>query len=846
MIPPRGGRLATLLVLLAGAASAQERGFAVDRLDPTAPGSRTFLVERGWYSSTRFFAAGLTVDYAHRALVPQLATGRGEPTPIVAHGLLGRVELAGALFDRLRLHASLPVSLFESGTPEVLSGAAPQQGVGAGDARLGVLVRLFGDAERDPLSLQLGLDAWVPLGAAPRHLGDTGPRFLPRLLAAGAFAGAGRWGFEGAFLWRPYASLGPPALGMTSAPELRLGLALGASLWGDRLYLGPEARFSTQVLGASAFQARGIDLELLAGLSASLGGWVSVGLAGGTALFSAAGTPDARVLVRVALAPRRGPASPGEPDAPDGPALARPAAADADHDGVPDALDRCPFEPENLDGVRDLDGCPEYAGDAGTALARVLTREPPPRRPTADAGVAAVDAGAVASLAFATADSDGDGVPDEADRCPVTREDPDGFEDEDGCPEPDNDDDGVADAVDRCPEVAAALDGDADGCAKVAPDADGDGVADAVDRCPLEPENVDGVRDLDGCPEQSAPPALAKLLAPAPAAFPAAGAPADAASVDSDGDGVDDRADRCPLTKEDPDGFEDEDGCPELDDDGDGILDRSDRCPQVAETFNGWQDGDGCPDEHGDPDSDGVEYQADRCPLEPGDASDGCPHLEAPALALAGFSAAAPAMSDPPPPDAATADFDRDGAPDAADQCPTSREDADGFEDEDGCPEPDNDGDGIDDAKDKCPFEAETINGNRDDDGCPDPGAAVVHVVKGAVVLDETVQFKTASATLQPASLKLLKQVAGVLRAARSLSIEIQGHTDDVGSAVTNIALSQKRAEAIRVALVKAGVAPARLRAKGFGPTRPRASNTTAPGREQNRRVEFLIIGEAK
>jgi outer membrane protein OmpA-like peptidoglycan-associated protein len=141
---------------------------------------------------------------------------------------------------------------------------------------------------------------------------------------------------------------------------------------------------------------------------------------------------------------------------------------------------------------------------------------------------------------------------------------------------------------------------------------------------------------------------------------------------------------------------------------------------------------------------------------------------------------------------------------------------------------------------------AESINGNKDEDGCPDAGAAVVHVRDGAVVLDERVQFKTASATLQPASFKLLKQVASVLRAQRSLSIEIQGHTDDVGSAYTNITLSQRRAEAIRAFLVKAGVAAGRLRAKGFGPTRPRETNTTAAGREQNRRVEFLILGDVK
>ncbi|MBL8952045.1 MAG: OmpA family protein, partial [Myxococcaceae bacterium] len=384
-----------------------------------------------------------------------------------------------------------------------------------------------------------------------------------------------------------------------------------------------------------------------------------------------------------------------------------------------------------------------------------------------------------------------------------------------------------------CADVAETPNGfeDGDGCPDVAPDADADGVSDGFDRCPLEPENADGVRDHDGCPEHPSAAGLAQLLVARAAAL---------ATSDVDGDGVDDAADRCPLTKEDGDGFEDEDGCPEADDDEDGVADRADRCPAAAETFNGWKDDDGCPDEHGDLDGDGVEYEVDRCPLEPGDARDGCPHAPLPSLALPGFT---------PPPKraaAAVADHDRDRVPDDEDPCPMSAEDRDGFEDEDGCPEADNDRDGVDDTKDRCPLEAETINGNRDDDGCPDVGAVVVHVRKGAVVLDETVQFKTASATLQPASLKLLKQVAQVLRGERALSIEIQGHTDDVGTAVTNIKLSKGRAETIRAFLVKSGVAASRLRAKGFGPTRPRATNATAEGREQNRRVEFLIIGAVK
>jgi outer membrane protein OmpA-like peptidoglycan-associated protein len=303
------------------------------------------------------------------------------------------------------------------------------------------------------------------------------------------------------------------------------------------------------------------------------------------------------------------------------------------------------------------------------------------------------------------------------------------------------------------------------------------------------------------------------------------------------------------VTPEDLDGIEDEDGCPEPDNDGDGIADAVDRCPDAAETFNGWKDDDGCPDEHQDLDGDGVEYDQDRCPFEPGDASDGCPHAPLPKLALEGFPGApapVPATTAGEPPTASIADFDGDGIPDEADACPMSPEDKDDFEDEDGCPEPDNDHDGIPDRTDKCPLVAETINGINDTDGCPDVGAGAVTIEAHAVVINGVVGFKTASATLQPAALPLLQQVASTLRAASSLSIEIQGHTDDVGNAAQNIKLSRRRAETIRVVLIKAGVAPSRLIATGFGPTRPRASNKTLEGREKNRRVEFVILGESK
>src|SRR5262249_17840091 len=88
--------------------------------------------------------------------------------------------------------------------------------------------------------------------------------------------------------------------------------------------------------------------------------------------------------------------------------------------------------------------------------------------------------------------SHGDGIADALDKRPNEAEDKDGFQDADGCPDPDNDGDGIADAVDKCPNEPEDKDGfqDADGCPD--PDNDGDGIADAVDKCPNEPETVNG------------------------------------------------------------------------------------------------------------------------------------------------------------------------------------------------------------------------------------------------------------------------------------------------------------------------------------------------------------------
>jgi outer membrane protein OmpA-like peptidoglycan-associated protein len=279
---------------------------------------------------------------------------------------------------------------------------------------------------------------------------------------------------------------------------------------------------------------------------------------------------------------------------------------------------------------------------------------------------------------------------------------------------------------------------------------------------------------------------------------------------DQDGDGITDKDDQCPDQPEDLDGHEDNDGCPDLDNDGDGIPDAQDKCPDLAEDMDGFEDEDGCPDL--DNDQDGVPDAKDRCPNEPEDFDgdqdeDGCPDL--------------------------VKDSDNDGVPDDLDRCPLQAEDVDGFQDEDGCPDLDNDLDGIPDADDQCPNAPETFNGFEDEDGCPDERPI------GQQFILQGVTFESGSAALTPDSYRVLDDVVRSLMAYPEVRVEIQGYTDSVGKASSNLSLSQRRADSVKQYLVNAGIDPSRLASVGFGEESPVASNSTPSGRAQNRRIEF-------
>lgn len=272
---------------------------------------------------------------------------------------------------------------------------------------------------------------------------------------------------------------------------------------------------------------------------------------------------------------------------------------------------------------------------------------------------------------------------------------------------------------------------------------------------------------------------------------------------DRDMDMVSDKLDLCP----DSAGVWKFKGCPDSDDDG--VADKDDHCPFVA----GVKSMKGCPDT----DEDGITDSADHCPEVAGEKEfNGCP------------------------------DTDKDGIADSEDKCPEVAGDAS----MNGCP--DTDGDGIADNKDDCP----DVKGTKMYNGCPEPQKEEPkEEPKTETKEDEdkvlqeaydNLQFESNSAVIKQESYKALDNLAYLLTVKENYLVSLEGHTDNVGDASINRALSLQRAQAVKKYLTDKGVAAKRILTEGYGDTKPIASNATAAGRKKNRRVEFLIIRVAE
>lgn len=358
-------------------------------------------------------------------------------------------------------------------------------------------------------------------------------------------------------------------------------------------------------------------------------------------------------------------------------------------------------------------------------------------------------------------DTDGDGIPDAEDKCPLLA----GTIEWGGCP--DSDGDGIPDHQDQCPDQmgpSASL-----GC----PDRDLDGTPDKDDRCPDDY----GEKHLAGCP-------------------------------DRDGDGIPDLDDQCPdqqgtvelfgcppAPDQDREAKEPQEpvaAAPEGDRDQDGIPDHLDLCPDVP----GLRELGGCPPTEVEP----IAPKEDRLPLQPAKETKPA-EVPPPAMEPEVQKREPVPMTEPPVPSPATGDRDGDGIPDASDRCPDTP-------------------------------------GPASNDGCP------IITAEDRSTLDlamRSVQFELGSSTITPESFRTLDRIAEILRRYPDYHLIINGHTDNVGRPSSNLALSEERAKACYNYLISRGIQAKRMIHSGFGDAKPLTSNRSEEGRTINRRVEFIM-----
>jgi len=244
------------------------------------------------------------------------------------------------------------------------------------------------------------------------------------------------------------------------------------------------------------------------------------------------------------------------------------------------------------------------------------------------------------------------------------------------------------------------------------------------------------------------------------------------------------------------------------DKDEDGVIDKLDACPKEA----GPIENNGCP--WGDKDEDSVLDNEDLCPEEAGPVeNNGCPW----------------------------GDKDGDTVLDNVDACV----DIAGPIENNGCPWKDTDEDGVLDKDDDCINEVGTLANN----GCPE----VVEEKIVAPVITEQVQktlnnyaktilFNSGKSTIKSESTEVLNEIVKILGEYPLAKFSIEGHTDSAGSETLNQRLSESRASSVMTFLITNGIASKRLASKGFGESKPIASNATSEGRAQNRRVEINLV----
>ena len=353
----------------------------------------------------------------------------------------------------------------------------------------------------------------------------------------------------------------------------------------------------------------------------------------------------------------------------------------------------------------------------------------------------------------------------------------------------DTDKDGVSDLNDKCNDTPEGIEVDKNGCPK---DSDGDGVPDYMDQCH---DSLTGKKvDAKGCP------------------------------LDSDGDGVPDYKDQChnPNTG----GLVDEFGCPS-DSDGDGVPDYLDKCGSTP--IGAPVDANGCPK---DSDKDGVADYLDKCPDTPLDTKvdeNGCP-IDSVAAPVA---APAEVKNEAQPAAATTTKPTTTPVKPAATTKPATTKPA---------------------ATPVAKTSNNSMIADRYNDLTPEeyaanrPQARHYTITENGVEYDVyeaptcNILFDSSMAIVRNRMLPEITKVSNILKNKPNTSVIILGHTDSDCTNEKNLALSVKRAQAVKRVMLKKGIDESRIVARGFGETKPVISNRTSIGRSQNRRAEVIVV----
>jgi len=422
-----GAAILVVCTALAGRTSAQDRSEVDSQLfEPALGPHAVFTVEQTGTLPHLQPAGELVVDYLSNPVVEGRDAGneRSVVDQQLAIDVLGGIGLT----DRGQVAVHLPVYPVND-----LQGEAPG-GAAVGDLRLTPRYEIVGRTG-GVVGVGAAVDVVVPTGDGESFVGAPSAAAEPKILVD---VGSGGTVVS--------ANLGAEFHREEEVGDLEVGSRFTYRLGIEQVVAGGAVDLGGELYGTTPFsdpfgEVDSSPLEGILGAEVRVGSGLVLFAGSGGGLSPGLGAPEFRAFLGVSY-----------PE----------AVRDSDGDGIVDRRDECPKEPEDLDGYRDSDGCPDP-------------------------------------------DNDGDGIPDDRDQCPGEPEDRDGDRDRDGCPEEqlpasqrDSDDDGIADADDECPAAPEDLDGyrDADGCAD--PDNDGDGIPDAKDECPDEA----GLGARDGCPAE--------------------------------------------------------------------------------------------------------------------------------------------------------------------------------------------------------------------------------------------------------------------------------------------------------------------------------------------------------